>query len=160
MTEDPGPPKRLARLAGALYLLMAILGGFAQLGVRSATPVPGDAAATAQHLATEPNLFRLAFVAVGAGMILTDLRLHQAALLELHGQGYALAGIVFGLWLLPPGYLGYRSGLFPELLSILLLIAYLLVQGVRRPDPARPTRSPGRPTARTAVRDATHRPKA
>jgi hypothetical protein len=83
------------------------------------------------------------FVAIGAGMILTNLLLHQAALLvatdttygtlrsdelvllllDLHGHGYALAGVFFGLWLLPLGYLAYHSGLFPRLLSILLLVA-------------------------------------
>jgi hypothetical protein len=34
-----------------------------------------------------------------------------------------LAGIFFGLWLLPVGYIGYRSGLLPKLLSVLLLVA-------------------------------------
>jgi hypothetical protein len=222
-------PKRLARLAGVLYLLMCVLGAFAQLGVRAGVRVPGDAAATVGNLTADPSLFRLAlvadtamatafvfvgvilyllfryvdrhaagalliFVAVGAGMILTNLLLHQAALLvatdstydaitsdglvlfllDLHAHGYALAGIFFGLWLLPVGYLGYRSGLFPKLLSILLvvaggswiadtlagflfpdlpgfvhailmaptvaefwLVAYLLVKGVRIPDPDR-----------------------
>jgi hypothetical protein len=85
----------------------------------------------------------LVFVAVGAGMILINLVLHQAALLvatdssfdalgsdglvvlllDLHGHGYALAGIFFGLWLLPVGYIGYRSGLLPKLLSVLLMVA-------------------------------------
>lgn len=171
-------PKRLARLAGSLYLLMCILGGYAQLGVRAGVHVPGDAPATVQNLVTDPTLFRTAlvadiamatifvfvgvtlylllrhvdrfaagtlmvFVAVGAGMILTNLLFHQAALtvatdtaygelgsddlvllmLELHGHGYALAGVFFGLWLLPLSYLGYRSGLLPRLLSILLMIA-------------------------------------
>ena len=136
------------------------------------------------------------FVTVGAGMILTNLLFHQAALLvatdttyatlrsddlvlfllDLHQVGYTLAGIFFGLWLLPVGYLGYRSGLFPKLLSVLLfvaggawivdtlaallfpelpavvhsiltaptfaelwLLAYLLIKGVRTPDPDRST---------------------
>ena len=46
MTE----PKRLARIAGALYLLMFVLGGIAHLGVRADIRVPGDAAATAPML--------------------------------------------------------------------------------------------------------------
>jgi hypothetical protein len=169
-------PTRLARSAGVFYLLM-FFGAWAHLGVRAGVHVPGDAAATAQNLAADPTMFRLAlvadiamatawvfvgialylvfrrvdrhampilvFVAVGAGMILTNLVLHQAAmlvatdptfeviasdelvllLLDLHAHGYALAGIFFGLWLLPLGYLGYRSGLFPRPLSILLLVA-------------------------------------
>lgn len=83
------------------------------------------------------------FVAVGAGMMLTNLLLHQAALLvatdttyetlrsdelvllllDLHQVGFTLAGIFFGLWLLPLSYLAYRSGLFPRSLSILLAVA-------------------------------------
>jgi hypothetical protein len=169
-------PTRLARSAGACYLLM-FFGVFAHLGVRAGVHVPGDAAATAQNLTADPTLFRLAlvadiamatawvfvgialyvlfrqvdrhamallvFVAVGAGMILTNLVLHQAALLvatdptfdavasdelvllllDLHAHGYALAGIFFGLWLLPVGYIGYRSGLLPKVLSVLVVVA-------------------------------------
>ena len=83
------------------------------------------------------------FVAVGAGMILANLLLHQAALLvatdtvyetlrsdelvllllDLHQVGYTLAGVFFGLWLLPLSYLAYRSDLFPRSLSILLALA-------------------------------------
>lgn len=171
-------PKCLARLAGVLYLLMFVTGGFAHLGIRGRIHVPGDAMATFENLVADPTLFRVAlvadivmatafvfvgivlhrlfrtvdrsaafavlvFVAVGAGMILTNLLLHQAAalvaadpaldvlggevlvlfLLDLHAHGYALAGIFFGLWLLPLGYLGYRSGLFPKLLSVLVVVA-------------------------------------
>lgn len=149
-------PKRLARFAGGLYLLMCVLGAFAHVGVRGSLLVPGDAVATAANLTDNPDLFRLAlvadiamattfvflgltlaslfrqvhrhavtalvaFVAAGAGMILTNLLLHQAGLLvatepayaaigsselvllllEFHGHGYALAGVFFGLWLLP-----------------------------------------------------------
>jgi hypothetical protein len=173
--------KRTARLAGALYLLMAALGVFAHLGVRAGVHAPGDAAATAQNIVANPSLFRLAlvadiamatlfvgvglvlhrlrrhvdrhaagamvvFVAVGAGMILTNLLFHHAALLvatdpsyaavgiegseslvlllmDLHGHGYTIAGVFFGLWLLPLGLLAYRSDLFPRALGVLLLIA-------------------------------------
>jgi hypothetical protein len=169
-------PKRLARTAGALYLLM-FLGVFSHLIVRAGVRVPGDAAATVANLTADPTMFRLAlvadiamatawvfigialyrlfrqvdrhatailvFVAVGAGMILTNLVLHQAALLvatdhafdtiasdelvllllDLHAHGYTLAGIFFGLWLLPIGYLGYRSGLLPKVLSIMVLVS-------------------------------------
>jgi hypothetical protein len=171
-------PKHLARTAGAAYLLMAILGVYAHLGVRADLHVPGDAATSAANLAASPTAFRLAlaadiamaaafvlvgvllfrlfrdvdghaagamvlFVAVGAAMILANLLVHQAALLvvtdpsydtlrsdelvllllELHGHGYTLAGVFFGLWLLPLSYLGYRSGLLPRPLSVLLAVA-------------------------------------
>jgi hypothetical protein len=171
--------KRLARLAGALYLLMAVLGVIAHLGIRADVRVPGDAAATAVNIVANPTLFRLGlvadlamatifvflgvalhrlfrqfdrhaagalvvFVAVGAGMILTNLLFHHAALLvatdpayapsggddglvllllDLHDHGYTLAGVFFGLWLLPLGSLARRSGLFPPLLGAALVVA-------------------------------------
>ncbi len=170
--------KRLARIAGGLYLAMCVLGAGAHLGVRAGVRVPDDAAATSANIIANPTLFRFAlvadiamatifvllgialhrllrhvdrhaagamvvFVAVGAGMILTNLGFHHAALLvatnpaysqpggdglvllllDLHHYGYTLAGIFFGLWLLPLGYLAHKSGLYPKLLSILLVVA-------------------------------------
>jgi hypothetical protein len=41
---------------------------------------------------------------------------------ELHTQGYLIVGIFFGLWLLPLGYLVYRSGYFPRVLGIMLMV--------------------------------------
>jgi len=41
--------------------------------------------------------------------------------LNLHTAGYNV--IYFGLWLLPLGYLIYRSGYFPRILGVLLMIA-------------------------------------
>lgn len=170
--------RTLARTAGIAYLLLCILGGWANLSVRAGIHVPGDATTSAQNLVADATTFRLAlvadvamatafvtvgvllflllrhvnrsaagvmvvFVAVGAGMILINLGLHQAALLvatdpsyatlrsdelvllllELHQVGYALAKVFFGLWLLPLGYLAYRSGLFPRPLGVLLAVA-------------------------------------
>ncbi len=87
----------------------------------------------------------LVFVAVGAGMILTNLGFHHAALLvatdhevagafgpeaaegltllllDLHDHGYRLAGVFFGLWLLPLGLLVRRSRAFPRFLGIALV---------------------------------------
>lgn len=87
------------------------------------------------------------FVSVGAGMILVNLIFHFAAwlvatdatyatalgvegsealvllLVEMHHYGYLLAGVFFGLWLLPLGYLAYRSDYFPRVLGILLMAA-------------------------------------
>jgi len=63
-------PVRSARIAGALYLVFAVLGMFAQLVVRADIYVPGDAAATAGNIAAEPDLFRLAFLSDLVQMIL------------------------------------------------------------------------------------------
>lgn len=89
----------------------------------------------------------LVFVAAGAAMILTNLGFHHAALmvatdtgfvgglgpagseattlllLQMHHDGYRIAGIFFGLWLLPLGYLIVRSSALPRLLGIALLVA-------------------------------------
>jgi hypothetical protein len=171
-------PRQIARTAGAAYLLMAILGVYAHLVVRTDLYVPGDAATSAANLVANATAYRLplvadiamatafvvvgvllfrlfrdvdrhaagalvVFVVVGAGMILSNLLLHQAALLvatdpaydtlrsdelvllllDLHGHGYTLAGILFGLWLLPLSYLGFRSRRLPRALSVLLAVA-------------------------------------
>lgn len=80
----------------------------------------------------------LVFVSVGAGSILLNLAFHAGALrvatdpeyddglalllLDLHGYGYTLGGVFFGLWLLPMGYLALRSELFPKPLGVLLVV--------------------------------------
>jgi hypothetical protein len=40
---------------------------------------------------------------------------------RLHGQGFDLAAIFWGLWLLPLGLLVYRSGFVPRILGVLLV---------------------------------------
>jgi len=175
-------PKRIARLAGVFYLLVAVFGIFAQMYARGTVYVPGDAAATADNIVEHSTLVRLGFVAdlvtatsfvflgmalyklfkqvnkevaaalvvfvaIGTGMILVNLLYHFAALsvatdpayasalgtggsdalvlllLDMHHYGYTIAGILFGLWLLPLGYLAYASGLFPRVLGVVVMIA-------------------------------------
>ena len=55
-------PSRLARVAGLLYLILALGSGFAQ-AVRAGIIVPGDASATANSIRDSAPLFRLSFVA-------------------------------------------------------------------------------------------------
>lgn len=43
--------------------------------------------------------------------------------LRLHSRGASIAFIFWGLWLLPLGYLVVKSGFFPRLLGILLILA-------------------------------------
>ncbi|MEO1054346.1 MAG: DUF4386 domain-containing protein [Bacteroidota bacterium] len=43
----------------------------------------------------------------------------------LYHKGYMIAQVFFGLWLLPLGYLVFKSGFSPRLLGILLIIAGL-----------------------------------
>jgi Domain of unknown function (DUF4386) len=61
----PEPPelKRLARIAGVLYLIIGILGGFAVGYVFPSVYVPGDAATTAANVAANAGLVRAAVLA-------------------------------------------------------------------------------------------------
>jgi len=43
-------------------------------------------------------------------------------LLDIHHYGFLIAQIFFGLWLVPLGYLSYRSGMFPKALGIALIV--------------------------------------
>jgi hypothetical protein len=56
-------PRRLARIAGALYLINIIGGAFAIGFVRSMVVVPGDAAATAHNIQAHELLYRLGLAA-------------------------------------------------------------------------------------------------
>src|SRR5258708_27764298 len=42
--------------------------------------------------------------------------------LNLHALGLNIAGIFWGLWLFPMGYLVYKSGFLPRILGVLLMI--------------------------------------
>ena len=181
-------PKRLARIAGFLYLTVAIFGGFAHLFVRAAVYVPGDAAATTgnvlantglvrfgvfadllqatvflllamtlyillNHVSTHAAQAMVVFVAIATAIITLNMVFQFAALLvatdgtyvaalgaegsnalvllllDIQHYGYLIAQIFFGLWLLPLGYLSYKSGMFPRALAVLLVIGgmgYLL----------------------------------
>lgn len=174
-------PKRLARIAGLLYLLVGIFGGFAEGYLEPKMYVAGNASATAGNVVANSGLVRmgvvadlldgtffvflaltlyvllksvhksmaramLVFVALAAGMTciaavfeFEGLRAATGAvdlasfgtegsnalvLLLLDTQHYGLltAQIFFGLWLVPLGYLAYKSGWFPKALGVLLVI--------------------------------------
>jgi hypothetical protein len=42
--------------------------------------------------------------------------------LDLHQLGISIAGIFWGLWLFPMGYLVFKSGFLPKILGVLLMI--------------------------------------
>ena len=180
--EVPSSPKRLARIAGVLYLLVGIFGGFAQGFLYPKIYVAGDAAKTAGNLITNSGLVRIGVVAdlfqatvwvfvaltlyrllrhvnksaasamvalasIGAGITMLNavfefegLRVatgavnlagfgtagsNALALLMVDAQHYGLliASIFFGLWLVPLGYLAFRSGWFPKALGVVLIAA-------------------------------------
>lgn len=175
-------PKRLARMAGLIYLFVAVFAGFAHLFVRAKVYVPGDAATTAANVAANTGLVRVGFFAdlvqatlflalammlyvllkhvhadaaramvvivavavaiicinmvyqLGALLVATDPSYSSAfgsdgpdamvlLLLDLQHNGYLIAQIFFGLWLLPLGYLAYRSMMFPRPLGVVLMVA-------------------------------------
>ena len=42
--------------------------------------------------------------------------------LDLHEHGIGIAGMFYGLWLFPMGYLVFKSGFLPRILGVLLMI--------------------------------------
>jgi Domain of unknown function (DUF4386) len=67
---------------------------------------------------------------------LTSDQLHAQAMLFLHlrQSGILIAQVFWGLWLLPLGYLVFKSGFLPKLLGILLIIGgcgYLIDVGAQ-----------------------------
>jgi len=175
-------PKRLARIAGVLYLLVGIFGGFAEGFVEPRMYVAGNAATTAGNVVANAGLVRLGvvsdlldqtiwiflgltlylllkhvnksvamamvvLVAIGAGITCLNtvfefvgLRVATGAvnlaafgtagsnaivllLLDTQHYGIFIAQIFFGLWLIPLGYLAYKSaGWFPKWLGVLLIV--------------------------------------
>src|SRR5205823_2711583 len=179
-TSTVSSPKRLARIAGILYLLVGITGGFAEGFVEPKMYVAGDAAATAANIVANAPLVRLGvvselldqtffvflaltlfvllkhvhksvaramlvLVALAAGIsclntvfLFEGLRIATGAvdlsalgvavsnamvllLLDSQHYGILIAQIFFGLWLVPLGYLAYKSGMFPKALGVVLI---------------------------------------
>src|SRR3989454_12464730 len=175
-------PKRLARIAGVLYLLNAITAGFAYGFVEIKMYVAGNVATTTGNVVANSGLVRLGvvadlfqatvwvflgmtlylllkhvnksvasamvvLVAIGASIVCLNavfefegLRVATGAvnlaafgtagsnalvllLLDTQHYGIFIAGIFFGLWLVPLGYLAYKSaGWFPKALGVLLVV--------------------------------------
>jgi hypothetical protein len=181
-TKVTTSPKRLARIAGVLYLLNGIVAGFAEGFVEPRMYAAGNAATTARNLLANPGLVRLGvvadlfqatewlflamtlylllrhvhknmasvmviLVAIGAGIVSLNtlfefegLRAASGAinlvafgtagsntlallLLDIQHYGVFIAQIFYGLWLVPLGYLAYKSaGWFPRWLGVLLIV--------------------------------------
>jgi hypothetical protein len=89
-------PKRLARIAGGLYLLVGIFGGFAEGFVEPKMYVAGNAAATAGNVVANAGLLRMGVVADlldGAFFVFTALALYML-LKDVH-KSAARAMLVF-----------------------------------------------------------------
>jgi Domain of unknown function (DUF4386) len=181
-TDTMNSPKRLARIAGVLYLFVGIFGGFAEGFVYPKVYAAGGAATTAGNVVANSGLVRLGVVAdlfnatvwiflamtlylllkhvnksvaramvvlvtIGASIVCLNvvfefegLRVATGAvnlavfgaagsnalvllLLDTQHYGIFIAQIFFGLWLVPLGYLAYKSaGWFPKWLGVLLIV--------------------------------------
>lgn len=174
--------KKAARIAGLLYLLASIPGGFCLIYMPSHFIVSGDAAATASKIAASELVFRLGMVSElicftgfifvvgalyrllrgvnrtqawlmvtltlvsipisllnvlneiaaltlirGADFLSVFDKVQRDALamlfLNLHFQGFVVAQVFWGLWLIPFGLLVYQSGVLPRILGVLLILA-------------------------------------
>lgn len=81
-----------------------------------------NATAAAIMSANMINHFAALRVATVLGSASVDSDELAQLFLDMHSNGYAIAQIFFGLWLLPLGYLVYESRFFPKLLGALLMI--------------------------------------
>ena len=60
-------------------------------------------------------------------IIFTPSQLHSlvSIFLDLHKYGYQIVGIFFGLWLLPMGYLIFKSTYIPKVIGVFLIVTCL-----------------------------------
>jgi Domain of unknown function (DUF4386) len=173
-------PRRVARIAGCLYLILAVL-SYCSFFAARAVYKRGDAATSAANVVAHSGLVRFGVIADllaetiflllamtffrllqhvnrhAAGALMTFVAVAVAItcvaavfefvallvakdgststasgfgrsdaavlqLLDLHHFSIAAAGIFFGLWLVPLGYLAYRSAMFPKALGVLLIV--------------------------------------
>jgi hypothetical protein len=74
----------------------------------------------------ELNQFAVLLLLHGANYLTAftaeQLRALVPLFLDLHKLGISIAGIFWGLWLFPMGYLVFRSGYIPRILGVLLMI--------------------------------------
>lgn len=91
-------PRFEARIAGFLYLLVILLGGFAEIGIRQGLVTAGDPAATAQAIVAHEDFFRLGFGAeMMTNVIAVPLTLILYRLLAPAGRFMVLLAVVLDL---------------------------------------------------------------
>ena len=110
-------PRKAARVAGVLYLIVIVAGVFAQLYVRSKLIVPGDAATTANNIMANEGLFRLGFVSdliMITCFLLLPLALY--VLLKPVNKNLALLMVLFVLASVPVSFINLLNHFTPLLL--------------------------------------------
>jgi hypothetical protein len=91
-------PRLEARIAGALYILVILLGGFAEVAVRQGLVTDGDPAATARAIITHQALFRWGFAAeMMTNVIAIPLTLIFYRLLAPAARFWVLLAVVLDL---------------------------------------------------------------
>src|SRR5438132_980919 len=133
------PRKGLARIAGFLWLVVGISGGFAQGFMEPKMYAAGNAAATAANVVANPGLVRLGVVAeLVDSTVFIFLAMTLYILLNHVHKSVARAMVdLVAMFLVPD--LGQKIGSFiiiPSAIAEITMLAYLLVFGVRvsKPD--------------------------
>ncbi len=90
------------------------------------------------------NLATLRLLGSAGDGAFTPAQLHAQAMLflDMHESGNLVAQVFWGLWLLPLGFLVFRSGFLPKLLGILLVIGgagYVFDSATQLLFPGQPT---------------------
>lgn len=89
---------KLARVAGFLYLIMILAGGFAEAFVREGLTVSGNPAATAQNILASEQIYRLGLVADLATLIAgTILSLIFYILFKTVNRNLSLLALIFSI---------------------------------------------------------------
>lgn len=98
MTQRLASPSRQARIAGGLYVVIILLGLFAEVGVREGLVRPGNPLATADAILSHEFQFRLGFAAeLVINLIAIPVTVIMYRLLQPVDRGLALTAIVFDL---------------------------------------------------------------
>jgi len=126
--------KKTARLAGLLYILSSLTAPFALIYVPNKLVVRGDAMMVLFLLSVPISflnvLNEIAALNLAQGgtnfLSVIDASQRDAVaylFMRLHGRGFVLAQVFWGLWLFPFGACVIRSGFIPRFLGILLMVA-------------------------------------
>ncbi len=109
--------KKIARIAGILYLAVAILAPLGDMVFRAGLIVPGDAATTANNIMVSERLYRLGFVSdLITQTVQVFLVLFLYRLLKPVNKNHALLMLILGLVAVPITMLNELNQIVPLLL--------------------------------------------
>jgi hypothetical protein len=98
LVGPPASPRLEARIAGVLYVMVILLGGFAEIGGRQSLVVANDAAATARAIVGHQSFYRLGFAAeMMTNVIAVPLTLILYRILKPAGRFAVLVALVLDL---------------------------------------------------------------